>query len=151
IDAAPRDRLDDEALEAGGVEQAAVAEAAGSGRWRIAAEQDLGRAENVARLEADQLFDAQAAPGGDHLLGLRGRVFHRRGEECGIDRADRRAGDDVDRHVATHALGQIGAQVVNDSSLVRTTRPSARQDEADPWTSDRRLHANIVNATGAPS
>src|SRR5204863_9893076 len=115
-----------EPLEAAGVEQAAVAEAAGRWRWRIAAEQHLGRAQHVPGLQRDQLLELERAPRGVDLIGLRIRIGHRRGEERGVDRTYTRPADDIDRDVPPEFLRETRADVVNDSGFVRTARPAAR-------------------------
>jgi hypothetical protein len=103
----------------------------GSGGGGITAHHHLHRAQQVARLEADQLLDLERSPRGDHLLGLRARVLLGGGHERGVDRAHAGAGDDVDRRVPAHALREVRAQVVNDSSLVGAARPAAREHDAD--------------------
>src|SRR5205823_200175 len=130
-----------EALEAAGVEQAAVAEAAGCGRRRIATEHEPAGAQEVTRAKSDQLLDAQRAPRGGDLRGLDVRIAHRRCEKRCVDRADAGAGDDIDRHVAAEPARQIGAQVLDDPGFVRTTRAAAGQDEADLRTGRRGLHS----------
>jgi hypothetical protein len=142
LDHAPRDVLDHEALEAAGVEDAAVAIAGRIRRWRRGPHQ-LGGARQVADLEPDQLLEPQREPVIDEPVGLARRVLHRRRQERGVDGADAGPGDDVDGDVPAEPLVEALAQVADDAGLVGAARTAAGKDDADLAAGLEGLHAPL--------
>ena len=122
-DARKVDRAGDDALQAGRVEDAALA--GGGSAAHDAAEQ----AQDFAGVEADHVTDAELGPLLDDAVGGMVGIVGGGGQAAGIDGPDRRAAQDVQRRRSAELTPQVIEDVLDDADLVGATGRSAGQHE----------------------
>jgi len=95
-------------------------------------EQARAHRQHPAHVGAHQLGDVELRPHVHHALDARGgREVRERGEAAGVERADRRAREDVEAHLAADIARDLGEHVLHDADLVRAAGRAAREDERD--------------------
>ena len=105
-----------------------VEDAAGRG---AAAEHDAVEAERLAHAEAEHAAEVELGPQVDEAADPDGGVGEVRGEEAGVDGADRGAAEDVEARGGAADAGVAVEHVGEDADLVGAARAAAREDDGD--------------------
>ena len=141
VDGRERDLRLDEALERLGVDDAALTRRNARGVAR-AAEPARAHRQDSAEVGLDELLDAKARPDVDEARRASARLVGERRERAGVQRADRRAAQDVERDVTTEVLRDLLDDVLDDAHLVGTARSAASEHQRDPGCLGRSRHAS---------